>query len=199
MLLQFWVTFTYFAYICSSRGKLWTFLSSLAWKVPNLIHLFVGYLERKQQRLWNAGTHCLQVFPYVSPNTFPEQKYILLFPAARQQQPKSSAGPSHNDGSVQTLEGQNPRLIQSPKCSQSTTKPPQMHREEHNPWQVVLLSAGQRTLSKAELELHNTSALSLTLPCFRHPRRKGVFLMPFECLLTHRAESSGGTALPKPS
>lgn len=48
MLLQCYVTLTYFAYICSSRGKLWTFLSSLAWKVPNLIHLFVGYLENKQ-------------------------------------------------------------------------------------------------------------------------------------------------------
>lgn len=39
------ITLTYFAYICSSKGKLCTFRSSLPWKVPSLIHLFVGYLQ----------------------------------------------------------------------------------------------------------------------------------------------------------
>lgn len=86
----------------------------------------------------------LTVYRYlpVSPKAFPEQKSILFFPAARQQQSslhKLSAGPSHTDSTVQVLGAQKPRLIQSLKFSQSTVKPPQTNREELNIQQVVLL------------------------------------------------------------
>lgn len=72
-------TFTYFAYICSSKGKLWTFLSSLPWKVPSLIHLFVGYLENityKYSFLENHKSH-IERFHHI----FKRDPIALFFPS----------------------------------------------------------------------------------------------------------------------
>lgn len=67
------ITFTYFAYICSSKGKLWTFLSSLPWKVPSLIHLFVGYLENKNKCImYSFSSH-------VKHTEFKKQAFKLIF------------------------------------------------------------------------------------------------------------------------
>lgn len=188
MLLQYWVTFTYFAYICSSRGKLWTFLSSLAWKVPNLIHLFVGYLERKQ---WSQVMKCRNFLLTGIYTSFSqclsraETHFVLSSCKAAAKFPtqhlsrsltqwQQCASPWNTKSQIYPTTEIQPVWSEAP---QMNITPGRLHCCE----QAAENWAEQRS------NAHQNKCSKPNPTCFGHPRNKGVFLMPLNACSLQKA------------
>lgn len=186
MLLQYWVTFTYFAYICSSRGKLWTFLSSLAWKVPNLIHLFVGYLERKQ---WSQVMKCRNFLFTGIYRSFSQClsragiHFVLSSCKAAAKFPTQNLSRSLTMTAVcKPLKHKIPGLSNHWNSASLEWSPP----DEHNSWQVAWLWAGSRKLSRARMHTR-TSVQSLTPPALGIPEIKEFSWCPWNACSLQKA------------